>query len=60
MGGELAHVRPYLKAIKTCAVLRSTPGMVSKSSTSSEKGAHLFHRESLVFVLVYKATVRGA
>jgi hypothetical protein len=29
-----------ISAIRTSAVLRSTPGMVRRSSTCSEKGAH--------------------
>jgi hypothetical protein len=40
MGGKLIPRFAPISAIRTSAVLRSTPGMVSRSSTSSEKGAH--------------------
>jgi hypothetical protein len=40
MGGKLISRFAPISAIRTSAVLRSTPGMVSRNSTSSEKGAH--------------------
>jgi hypothetical protein len=39
MGGKLISRFAPISAIRTSAVLRSTPGVVSKSPTSSEKGA---------------------
>jgi hypothetical protein len=39
VGGKLIQISTPICAIEVSAILRSTPGMVSRSSTLSEKGA---------------------